>query len=182
MSCLQFQNVGEYVTEGLEFEGSYRNSAGWYAFGGGTYARVGSTDLPDGTESANGIVYGDVVNAPAWSGGGGVSTPKLGGLMHVSVEARYIGERVVRDDQSMGTATPLPDSPGWVGLNANIYIPNIHGFDITAGVRNIIGTRDMVVAPGDYDRVDQNGVKPTITIPSTPGEGREFFAKVGHAY
>jgi iron complex outermembrane receptor protein len=173
---LQFQNVGEYVSAGAEFEGSYRNSAGWYAFGGGTYAHVGSTDVTtDGT-----VGYGTVPNAPAWTGGGGVSTPKLGGLMHLSVEARYIGERAVRTDQDTGAA--LPDSPGWVGLNGNIYIPNIHGFDVTLGVRNIVGKRDLVVAPGDYDRINENTGVVTHTVSVVPGEGREFFAKLGYSY
>ena len=178
--CLEFQNVGEYVSAGAEFEGSYRNSAGWYGFGGGTYARVGSTDVAPLGSPPGTIAYGTVPDAPAWTGGIGVSTPKLADFMHVSVEARYIGERTTRPDQTTGD--PEPDSPAWVGLNANIYIPNIHGFDVTVGVRNIIGTRDQVVAPGDYDRRDQNTGTVVHTIPTIPGEGREFFAKLGYSY
>ena len=171
---LQFQNVGEYVSTGAEFEGSYRDSRGWYAFGGGTYAHVGSTDVtPDHT-----IGYDNVPNAPAVTGGAGVSTPKLGGLAHLSLEARYIGERAVRPDANGSTFAP---SPGWVGLNANLYAPNVHGFDVTLGVRNLVGKRDLVVAPGDYDRFAMDG-STVATIPRIPGEGREFFAKVGYSY
>ncbi len=176
---LQFQNVAEYVSTGAELEGSYRNSEGWYAFAGGTYADVGSTDpTNDGTASPT-VQYGNVVNAPALTGGIGISTPKLADLMHLSVEGRYIGERAVRLDAS---GNPQPDSPAWVGLNANIYIPNIRGFDFTLGVRNIIGVRDLVVTPGDYDRINQSSGETVAVIPRVPGEGREFFAKVGYSF
>ena len=37
-NLLQFQNVTRYVSAGVEAEASYRNSRGWYAFGGGALA------------------------------------------------------------------------------------------------------------------------------------------------
>ena len=54
-------------------------------------------------------------------------------------------------------------------------------FDITAGVRNLRGKRDRIVAPGDYDRYD-DATMSTTTIPVVPGEGREFYVKVGYRY
>ncbi len=66
-----------------------------------------------------------------------------------------------------------------MGLNAIIYIPAVSGFDITAGVRNIIGTRDLMPAPADYDRFD---APTSVTIARIPGEGREFFLKLGYSY
>jgi hypothetical protein len=72
-------------------------------------------------------------------------------------------------------------APQWLGVNATIYAPNVKGFDITAGVRNLIGKRVAVVAPGDYDRYD-DATMTTTTIPVIPGEGRELYVKVGYSY
>jgi hypothetical protein len=119
-----------------------------------------------------------VPNAPSVTTSGGISTPKLFGYAHLSAELTYIGERATRPDANTGDVLY---SPGWVGLNGVIYVPNISGFDFTAGVRNILGTRDLVVAPGDYDRYDMTTMT-TTTIQQLPGEGREVFAKVGYAY
>jgi hypothetical protein len=47
-------------------------------------------------------------------------------------------------------------------------------------VRNLLGTRDLVPAPGDYDRLDADGT--TTTITQVPGEGREIYVKVGASY
>ena len=105
-----------------------------------------------------------------------MSTPQLGGYAHVSTELIYLGERPTRPDINNN---PLPDSPAWVGWNATIYMPNVRGFDVSVGVRNLIGRRDQVVAPPDYDRTVTT---PNIVIPTVPGEGREFFAKVGGAF
>jgi outer membrane receptor for ferrienterochelin and colicins len=171
MSLLQFQNAGEFVSQGIEAEGSYRTSGGWYAFGGATYADVGEGD------QGAAVVFGNVPNSPALTAAGGVSTPKIFGIGHLSAELEYIGKRATRLDDT--TDEPGPETPGWLGLNGTIYIPNVHHFDLTLGVRNIIGTRDLVPAPGDYDRTD---VTPTVTVFQVPGEGREYFAKVGYAY
>ena len=64
-------------------------------------------------------------------------------------------------------------------MNLTVYAPNIHGFDITAGVRNLIGTRDLMPAPADYDR---QGSPDDVVVPRIPGEGRELYVKVGYAY
>jgi len=169
---LQFQNAGRFVTYGAEAEGSYRTTQGWYGFGGLTVERVGEA------ESGGALAYGDVPNAPSVIGSLGISTPRLFGRMHVSAAMTYLGDRATRPDLSTGAVGPR--TPAWVGLDATIYVPNIDGFDFTAGVRNLIGTRDLVVAPGDYDRtLDPNN--PT-TVFQVPGEGRELFLKVGYAY
>jgi outer membrane receptor protein involved in Fe transport len=175
-ALLQFKNVGRFVTTGVEVEGSYRNTNGWYVFGGGAYAHVGTEETnPDGTVS---LRYGSVPNAPALTASGGISTPKLFGRAHLSTEMIYIGSRPTRPDTDTGAA--LPESPGWLNWNWAVYVPDVHGFDVTAGVRNLIGKRDQIVAPGDYDRVNPD--KTTTTIPSVPGEGREVYVKVGYNY
>ena len=53
-------------------------------------------------------------------------------------------------------------------------------FDITAGVRNIIGKRDLQPAVGDYDRFPD--MQPAVFVARLPAEGREVFVKVGYSY
>jgi outer membrane receptor protein involved in Fe transport len=125
------------------------------------------------------LEFGHVPNAPALTGAVGVSTPAIGGRAHVSTELVYIGERPTRPDADTGNESP--ESPAWVNWNWTVYVPNVHGFDITAGVRNLIGKRDLVPAPGDYDRYDAT-TSTTTTIPRVPGEGREVYVKVGYSY
>ena len=171
MTLQQFQNVGRYVTRGVEVEASYRTSSGWYAFGGATFAQVGSG------ETGTAIEYGNVVNAPKVTATAGASTPKLYGYAHLSVDAQLISFRRTRADED-GNASP--GSPAWTGVNATVYVPNLRGFDLTAGVRNIIGKRDLQPAPGDSDRFPE--MQPTVLVPRIPGEGREVYVKVGYAY
>jgi len=106
-----------------------------------------------------------------------VSTPKLFDTGHLSLEGSYLSPRNVRTDDA---GDSVSHSPRWIGLDAVVYIPDLRGFDVTAGVRNIIGTRDQIPAPGDYDRFgDPNN---PITVSKIPGEGREFFVKVGYSH
>jgi outer membrane receptor for ferrienterochelin and colicins len=170
-ALLQFQNVGRYLTEGVEAEASYRNSKGWYGFGGLSVQHVGSA------ARGGAVAYGTVVNAPAVTAAGGASTPKLGDVAHVSAELQYMSERVTRP-QTDGSSSPA--SPAWLGLNVAIYVPDLRGFDITAGVRNLLGKRDLIPAPGDYDRFPDG--MPAVVVPRIPGEGRELYVKVGYAY
>jgi hypothetical protein len=167
---LQFQNIGRFVTQGVEAEFSYRNSAGWYGFGGACVARVGSSE-----ETGADLTFGEVVDAAAITATGGVSTPRLLDIAHVSTEMTMIGRRPTRLALD-GSASP--DSPGWLGWSVTLFAPNIRGFDVTIGARNLIGKRDQLPAPGDYDR----SAPDPVVIPRIPGEGREFFAKVGYSY
>jgi len=171
---LRFQNAAKFVTQGLEIEGSYRTSRGWYGFAGGTFAQVGAADDPTA-----GVTFGSVPNAPKLTAQLGVSTPKLFDHAHVSTELLYVGERPTRPDTDTGD--PLEPAPAWIGWNATVYVPNLRGFDVTAGVRNLIGKRDRVVAAGDFDRYNDTTMT-TTTIPVIPGEGRELYVKVGYSY
>jgi iron complex outermembrane receptor protein len=172
----QFTNLGSFRSLGVEAEATYRDSHGWYAFAGFDYSRVGqTTQNADGTFTSD-FSYGEVVNAPAYTASGGISTPKLFDRVHVSSDFNFVSKRATRADPNTGEISL--DSPAWFGWNATLYAPNIAGFDFTVGVRNILGKRDMVPAPGDYDRTDPV----YVVVPSVPGEGREFYAKVGYSY
>ncbi len=168
-ALLQFQNASRYVSAGLEAEASYRTSKGWYAFGGAAYSRVGTED------DAGQLVYGAVPNAPAITASGGLSTPLVFGYAHVSTDLYVIGTRPTRPDAA---GNPSPESPAFVGWNWTVYVPNLRGFDLTAGVRNVIGKREQVPAPGDYDR----SLPDVLTVPRVPGEGRELYVKLGYSY
>jgi outer membrane receptor protein involved in Fe transport len=168
---LQFQNVSRYVSRGIEVEASYRNSAGWFGFAGAAVAQVGTEDV------TGALVFGGVTNAPPITVGAGLSTPKLAGLAHLSAEAIVLGERPTRPDENDRPSAP---SPPWAGINLTIYAPDIifKRLDLTAGVRNLIGTRDMMPAPGDYDR----SIPDALVIARVPGEGRELHVKLGYSY
>lgn len=167
-NLMQFQNAAKFVTMGVEVEASYRTTGGWYAFAGATFARVGAAK-----DRTSDVVYGEVPNAPPLVAALGASTPLLYGKAHVSAELQYVGARPTRD--------PDLDAPQWLGVNLTAYAPKVHGFDITAGVRNLIGKRPAVVAGGDFDRIDPMTMM-TTTIPVLPGEGRELYVKVGYSY
>ena len=169
-SLLQFQNVGRFVTQGVEAEASYRTATGWYGFAGAAYARVGSSEEP-----GMAVAYGDVVDAAPIMAALGASTPRLWDYAHLSTELNLIG---VRPTRAAVDGSDSPDSPTWFGVNLVLYAPNIRGFDATLGVRNLIGKRDQLPAPGDYDRSNPADV----VIPRIPGEGRELYLRVGYAY
>lgn len=159
---LQFQNTGGLVSTGVEVEGSYRDADGWLGFGGFAY-----TDVNDDTGE-------DAVGAPKVTGSLGASTPLLGKRFHLSSEVQIITPRLVRKGED---TDPDHRTATWVGWNAALYLPSWHGFDVTLGVRNLLGQRAEIPAPEDYDRPEQD-----LTIAVLPGEGRELYARVGYRY
>ncbi len=171
MELLQFQNIGRYQTRGVEGEFSYRDSRGWYGFGGVAVNQVG-TEVTDEMTGATSLEFGVVVNAPEVTAAGGISTPKLFGYAHLGLEGQLISRR--------NTRAADVTSPPWFGLNATLYFPSVRGFDITAGARNLIGKRDLTPAPDDYDRFPDPMT--TIVVPRLPAEGREVYVKVGYSY
>jgi outer membrane receptor for ferrienterochelin and colicins len=154
---LQFQNAGDLRSAGVEIEGSYRSSEGWLAFGGGAFSRVA-----DGNGD-------DVPGAPQISGVLGVSSPLVAETVHLSGEADFIGPRPTRDD------TGMTETAAFLGLSLAAYAPDVKGFDVTVGVRNLLGTREEVPAPEDFDR-------DSTSVFILPGEGREVYARLGYRY
>jgi outer membrane receptor for ferrienterochelin and colicins len=169
-NMLQFQNVTRYISRGIEAEASYRDKSGWYGFAGVSLQQVGIED-----EDSGELVFGDVVNAPPITASLGVSTPAFAGIAHLSSEVIVLGERPTRLDE---LDQPSPASPLWVGWNVTVHVPNVKKFDLTAGVRNLVGTRDLVPTPGDYDRSNPD----TLVVPRIPGEGRELHVKLGYSF
>ncbi len=167
---LQFGNSGAQRSRGVEVEASYRDARGWYGFAGAALAEV------TGVDDAGVAV--DVANAPTLTASGGASTPRLGGWGHLSAEVVVVGPRAAR------TRT----SATFVGVDAALYVPNLllaaRGVDLTLGVRNLVGRREDVPAPEDFDRPDLTTPEPddVAVIATVPGEGRELFVRVGYAY
>lgn len=154
----QFQNVGAYVSTGLEAEGTFRNSDGWFGFAGGSIANVRS-------------VAGDKVpNAPGVQASLGVSTPLIRKLAHVSTEVIVLGPRPTQDPAITAAAHTM-----W---NASILVPSLGGFDISLTARNLLGVRQQVVAPQDYNRT----LPRVQDINRVPGEGREVYVRVGFTF
>ena len=152
---LQFQNLAALRSRGVEVEASYRDARGWLAYGGATYSDV---------EGEGGAM---VAGAPRIAGAAGASSPLLAGRVHVSSELQVIGPRPTRDD--------MVDAKAFVGWNLVAYLPDVRGFDVTVGVRNLIGRREQLPAPEDYDR-------DSMIVPVLPGEGRELHARVGYRW
>jgi outer membrane receptor protein involved in Fe transport len=167
---LQYQNVGGNLrSRGLEVEANYRDTSGWFGFAGVSYADV---TRYDGAESSP--------NAPAWTGTLGASTPLVFSRFHLSSELGYVGRRHTRDPRLAAVETEA-----YVPWNFVIHAPDLNDFDVTVGVRNILGTREEIPAQSDYDRqVSQGPGLPAegVKVFSVPGAGREIFARVGYRF
>ena len=156
---IRFVNIGSARSTGVEAEVTYRDSRGWYGFAGGAVHKVRDED--------------DVrfIGAPAVTASAGISTPRLFGVGHLSTEVDVVGPRRTRD--------PAVKARTFVGWNAAIYVPDLRGFDLTIGARNMLGKREQVPAQEDYDRTMP---PPGTVVPIPPGEGTEVYARVGYRY
>jgi len=162
-SRLQFQNIAQMTSTGVELEGSMRTTDGWLVYGNASLQKV---ERQRGAEVA--------ANAPWGVAAAGVATPLLAGRLQLSTEAQALSSRHTRD--------PDRDARAWLGWNAVAYLPDVHGVDLTVGVRNLLGVREQVVAQEDYDRTDGISGDGTNPIYTLPGEGREFYARAGYRY
>lgn len=167
---LQFNNGEAYAALGLELEASYRDRRGWLAFAGASLvsARLevaGEKDRPRPPGS------------PWWTTSFGVSSPKLADLFHLSSELTLIGNRPTIPCEGMclspeGRARE-ERAKAFYGWNAALYLPSFHGFDVTIGARNLLGSPQEVVAAEDFNRAD-------LIADFVPGEGRELYVRIGH--
>ncbi|MNC94611.1 hypothetical protein D3C83_115050 [compost metagenome] len=69
----------------------------------------------------------------------------------------------------------MSEAAAFLGLSLAAYVPDVKGFDVTVGVRNLLGTREDVPAPEDFDR-------DSTSVFILPGEGREVYARLGYRY
>ncbi|HTM19179.1 MAG TPA: TonB-dependent receptor, partial [Kofleriaceae bacterium] len=157
---LQFDNIAEMSSTGVELEASVRTTTGWLLFAS---ASAQSVEREAGAEIA--------ANAPKLVASAGASTPLLRRRVHLSSELVGIGRRRLRDGTS---------ADSWVGWNLCAYVPDYRGIDVTVGVRNLLGLREQIPAQEDYDRTD--GIAGDNPILAIPGEGRELYARLGYRY
>lgn len=160
---LRFANIDEYSSLGLEVEASYRDGRGWLAFAGAALTKVRS---PQDAKACTGACQEVRLDGSPWATASfGISSPKLGGVAHLSSELMIVSDR----------PSPAGDrtSP-YAGVNLVAYAPSFHGFDVTIGVRNLLGIRQEIPAASDFERED-------LVISTVPGEGRELYVRIGHA-
>ncbi len=161
---LQYKNIFVGLrSRGIELETNYRNTSGWLGFLNATLAEV---------KRDPGEFETDAVNAPELTANLGVSSPLLVGRVHLSSELGFISSRHTRDESI--------DADAFMRWNVVAYAPNLSGFDVTIGVRNLLDQREQIPAQSDYDRAQPapGGVKVYLI----PGAGREIFARVGYRF
>jgi outer membrane receptor protein involved in Fe transport len=171
---IRYQNAGFAVSRGLEVEAGYRDVAGRAAYGSLAIARTAlncvevydlignpTLDLEVGNCDA-------LENAPMVLAKLGASSQLLLDRFHVSTELAYMSSRVT---VSPPGAETVGDYLGW---NLVWYAPDVRGFDVTLGGRNLLGRQDEP-AQSVYDRT-------TDDVLRVPGPGRELFARVGYRF
>jgi outer membrane receptor for ferrienterochelin and colicins len=177
---IYFFNTASLVSRGAEVEASYRDVAGNLGFANAAVARTAANCLGDDTLFRNPTLDRDAdkgncdetENAPALVLQAGVSSKLLMDRFHASTELAFVGSRVTQGLQQTVDA--------YLGWNVAVYVPDLRGFDITVGARNLLGRED-VPAQSDYNRTveGRQGVLPVLTV---PGPGREVFARVGYRF
>ncbi len=170
---VQFQNIGALVSRGAELEATYRDVSGRAAYANLTGAFTGQNCF-DGDGFANLLLDEDEgscdprVNSPTVVAKAGMSSQLIMELFHASGEVSFVSSRQTQDgDETL---------PAWVGLNLVAYLPDVKGFDVTVGARNLIG-REHVPAQSEYNRSD-----PAVKVLEIPGPGRELFARLGRRF
>jgi outer membrane receptor for ferrienterochelin and colicins len=174
---LRYQNTAEVISRGVELESSYRDVEGRFAYASVSVAKTAANCLGD-TGFGNPLL--DIAldkgncehqeNAPELLAKLGGSSQLLMKLFYVSAELFYVGTRY---NQNLDN----DQVKAFVGANLAVYFPNVRGFDITVGGRNLAG-RETVPAQSDYNRTSPSNID-VITI---PGPGPEVFARVGYRF
>jgi outer membrane receptor protein involved in Fe transport len=177
----RYQNTATLVSRGVEAEASYRDLAGRSAYLNSSLAFTGRNCLgrgPGTPDDGFSNLFLDQMkgncdarqNAPLITAQVGVSSQLIADLFHVSGEVMYLSER--------GTQDELETVPAYVGANLVVYMPNVSGFDVTVGARNLV-MREEVPAQSDYNRSEAS---PRIDVLRVPGPGREVFARAGYRF
>jgi iron complex outermembrane receptor protein len=178
---LRYQNLGKLVSRGAEVESTYRDVAGRMGYLNAALAFTGRNCIGD-DGFGNLTLDGDPSkgncdereNAPVFIGKVGMSSQLLVDMFHVSGELSYMSER--------GTQEGTETLPAYLGLNLAWYAPNVRGFDITVGARNLLG-RERVPAQSDYNRVgDPLDNTDDVDVLEVPGPGPEVFARMGFRF
>jgi outer membrane receptor for ferrienterochelin and colicins len=173
----QFQNSGTFVSRGLEMEATYRDLIGRSAYLNGALAFTGRNCLDEGGDTFSNLFLDAEKgncdarqNAPLITAQLGFSSQLIASYFHVSGELTYMSDR--------GTQDPDENVPAFVGANVVVYMPDVNGFDVTVGARNLV-MREEVPAQSDYNR---STTTPRTEVLRIPGPGREVFARAGYRF
>ncbi len=175
---LRYQNTASLISRGLEVESTYRDLVGRAAYLNAAFSFTGRNCLEFHGLSDNTLLDPEVgncdarQNAPVVVAQAGASSQLLADLFHLSAEVHYIGERGTQDEDVT--------VPAYVGVNVVAYAPDVRGFDITIGARNLAG-REEVPAQSDYNR-SMTESSPRVEVLRVPGPGRELFARAGYRF
>ncbi|MCI0632527.1 MAG: TonB-dependent receptor, partial [Actinobacteria bacterium] len=176
-SRIQFRNEsGGVFSRGVELETSYRDVAGRAAYANVSYIKTAANCLDSTSILANPTLDADksncdlLANAPEILAKLGVSSQLLLDSFHVSTEVSYLSSRLPASLDQDETIDP------YLGWNLVWYAPDIRGFDVTIGARNLLGRQDEP-AQSVYNR-EADGVD----VLRVPGPGREIFARVGYRF
>ncbi|HUQ05990.1 MAG TPA: TonB-dependent receptor [Kofleriaceae bacterium] len=173
----QFQNLGTLVSRGLEVEATYRDLVGRSAYLNGALAFTGRNCLAAGGDTFSNLLLDAEKgncdarqNAPVLTTQVGFSSQLIADMFHVSGELTYMSERGTQDlDENV---------PAFVGANVVVFLPDVNGFDVTVGARNLV-MREEVPAQSDYNR---STTSPRTEVLRIPGPGREVFARAGYRF
>jgi len=174
---LRYQNRATVYSRGLELESTYRDVEGRSAYASVAFAGTASNCLDEPTIFSNPLLDLETSNcarqrnAPVTIAKLGASSQLLLDTFHVSGELSYVSERVTQHDTDEDE-----NVDPFYGLNVAVYVPDVNGFDVTVGGRNLI-MEETVPAQEDYNRTN-----PNIDVLSVPGPGREVFGRVGYRF
>jgi outer membrane receptor for ferrienterochelin and colicins len=176
-SRIQFRNEsGGVFSRGVELETSYRDVAGRAAYANVSYIKTVANCLDSTSIISNPTLSADtsncdlLANAPQVLAKVGVSSQLLLDRFHVSTEVSYLSSRLPSNLDEDETIDP------YLGWNLVWYAPDIRGFDVTFGARNLLGRQDEP-AQTVYNREEDN-----VDVLRVPGPGREIFARVGYRF
>ena len=172
---IRYQNRAQVFSRGVELESTYRDVAGRSAYASVAIVKTASNCVEDTSVVANPLLDLETgncspqENAPQVLAKAGASSQLLADVFHLSGEVSYTSARITQDR--------MTEIDPYVGLNVVAYAPDVRGFDITVGARNLLGRED-VPAQVDYNRLDPAD----IDVLRVPGPGREIFTRVGYRF